>query len=84
MSAIEHDAIPLVLLRDRAGGNQWAHVHMVEPARERYPERWELIYRDDSAPVPVLLYRIRGNDVEKADLPALLALSGPHALGDGR
>src|SRR5262249_7452218 len=80
MAAIDDYSIPLVLVSAPNDDRQWAQLRQIAQARQLYPDRWELIYRDVHASPEVLLVRIRGNDSRNADLAKLTAVSGPRAL----
>ena len=81
MAAIDAYAIPFVLIRYEAIGNQWAIVDLVKRTQLAQPERWSRVYSYSDGKATVALYRIRGNDIQKADIAQLRALSAPKALG---
>ena len=82
MQQIDKYSIPLVILRRDPARDAWAHIGQLEQARQLYPDRWELIYRNDSVSPEIDLYRIRGNVDKRGDQAKLIALSMPNALRD--
>jgi hypothetical protein len=80
MDAVDDYHIPLVLFRMDGNQSEWEHVRQVADAVERFPDRWELIYRTDKGGVPLTLYRVLGNDGYDADLRRLSDLSAPRTL----
>ncbi|MBV8574084.1 MAG: hypothetical protein JOZ58_03465 [Acetobacteraceae bacterium] len=80
MAAIDEYAIPLVILRTDGAPGEWAHLRQIEDAIALFPERWELLWRDDTVRPIVSLYRVQGNERRAADLSKLVALSGPRAM----
>ena len=62
---------------------EWAaHVSQTAEALRLFPDRFQLLYRDDSVTPPIELYRIHRNDVKVADRAKLVALNTPKALAD--
>ncbi len=84
MAEIDSDAFPLLLIQAKPPGMaEWAaHVSQTAEALRLFPDRFELLYRDDSVTPPIELYRIHGNDVKVADHAKLVALNTPKALAD--
>lgn len=82
MAAIDAYAIPLVIFRDSGTPNEWAHLHQIRDAITQFPERWELLWRDDSVSPPTSVYAIRGNTTKSADVARLITLSGPRAMAE--
>ncbi len=82
MQQIDKYSIPLVILRRDPARDAWAHIGQLEQARQLYPDRWELIYRNDRVSPEIDLYRIRGNVDKRGDQAKLIALSMPNALRD--
>ena len=80
MVAVDDYHIPLVLFRMDGNQSEWEHVRQVADAVERFPDRWEPIYRIDQGGVPVVLYRVLGNDGYDADVRRLSDLSAPRTL----
>lgn len=83
MAAIDQYSIPLVLFQAELPDRQeWAHVPQTAEARRLFPDRWELLYRDDSVTPPIELYRVRGNQPKDQDRANLLAFNLPKKLSD--
>jgi len=80
LAAIDHYAIPLVLVRLEQGRDDWAHIAQVEQARALEPQRWQVLYRKLTATGSVTLYRLTGNDKQKLDTARLKQLTGPRSL----
>jgi hypothetical protein len=80
MQAIDEYAIPLVILRASGEPGEWAHLRQIEDAIAQSPDRWELVWRDDTVRPAVSLYRVRGNEARVADTAKLVALSAPRPL----
>lgn len=80
MAQINRYKIPLVLFTKSQKRSNWTHLRQIEEAQRLYPSRWQLLYADRRHAPEILLYRISGNYVEKADKAAVGALSMPHAL----
>jgi hypothetical protein len=80
MAAIDDYAIPLVILRTRDGGDEWAHVDQVAEAARLFPDRWELIWQAARPGYAVRLFRIKDNATHIAEFARLRELSAPQHL----
>jgi hypothetical protein len=87
MRALDDYAIPLVLFRrhikDQRRGlaqRDLQHLEQIEAAQRMFPDRWELIYRDEDTEPEILLFRLRGNDSRTLDAGKLLAVTAPKGL----
>jgi len=80
MAAIDAYAIPLVILRTRDGGDEWAHVGQVAEAARLFPEQWELIWHDTGPGYEVRLFRIKANAARIGEFSRLRELSAPQHL----
>jgi hypothetical protein len=82
MAAIDDYAIPLVILRTRDGGDEWAHVDQVAEAARLFPDQWVLIWQAAGPGYEVRLFRIKDNATRIAEFARLRELSAPqHLLG---
>jgi hypothetical protein len=80
MAAIDDYAIPLVILRTRDGGDEWAHVGQMAEATRMFPERWELIWQAAEPGYEVRLFRVKDNAGRIAEFARLRELSAPRHL----
>jgi hypothetical protein len=80
MAAIDAYAIPLVILRTRDGGDEWAHVGQVAEAARLFPDQWELLWHDAGPGYEVRLFRIKANAARLAEFSRLRDLSAPQHL----
>ena len=80
LNAVDQYAIPLILVRREWARDEWAHIAQIDDARKLQPERWNVIYRKDTATTSVILYELADNDKRKLDVHRLKKLTGPREL----
>ena len=87
MAALDDYAIPLVLFRRHIADHRrglvqrdLGHIRQLAAAMTMFPERWELIYRDDGTDPEILVFRVRGNFGRPIDVAKLLAVTAPKGL----